>query len=150
MPKFLVTYHGAGAPAPEEAQQAMAAFMAWASSAGAALADPGAPLGPARTVSSGSVTDGAADGPLTGYSILQAADLDSAMDLVKDHPFVSRGRVSAGQHGDAARLTFIGLAACRTGNTESGCYRRRRRPRVTRSGPGPDRHPGSGWPSLPR
>ena len=91
MPKFLVTYHGAGAPAPEEAQQAMAAFMAWASSAGAALLDPGAPLGPARTVSSGSVTDGAADGPLTGYSILQAADLDSAMDLVKDHPFVSRG-----------------------------------------------------------
>jgi hypothetical protein len=33
MPKFLVTYHGAGAPSPEEAQQAMAAFMAWASSA---------------------------------------------------------------------------------------------------------------------
>ena len=31
MPKFLVTYHGAGAPAPEEAQEAMAAFMAWAS-----------------------------------------------------------------------------------------------------------------------
>ena len=91
MPKFLVTYHGAGAPAPEEAQQAMAAFMAWASSAGEALVDPGAPLGPARTVSAGSVSDGAADGPVNGYSILQAPDLDSAVDLVKDHPFVSRG-----------------------------------------------------------
>ena len=37
MPKFLITYHGGGAPAAEEAQQAMAAFMAWASSAGEAL-----------------------------------------------------------------------------------------------------------------
>ena len=91
MPKFLVTYHGAGAPAPEEAQQAMTAFMAWATTAGAALLDPGAPLGPARTVSAGSVADGAANGPLNGYSILQAADLDSAVDLVRNHPFVSRG-----------------------------------------------------------
>lgn len=91
MPRFLVTYHGAGTPAPEEAQEAMAAFMAWASSAGEALVDPGAPLGPARTVSSGSVADGPAAGPANGYSILQAPDLDSAVDLVKGHPFISRG-----------------------------------------------------------
>jgi hypothetical protein len=91
MQKFLVTYHGAGAPAPEEAQEAMAAFMAWASSAGEALVDPGAPLGPAKTVTAGSVSDGPADGPANGYSILQAADLDSAVDLVQTHPFISRG-----------------------------------------------------------
>ena len=91
MPKFLVTYHGAGDPSPEEAQEAMAAFMAWASSAGEALVDPGAPLGAAKTVSAVSVSDGPADGPAKGYSILQAADLDSAVALVKDHPFVSRG-----------------------------------------------------------
>jgi hypothetical protein len=91
MPKFLVTYHGAGAPAPEEAKQAMAAFMAWAQSAGEALVDPGAPLGPAKTVSSGGVADGAADGPMGGYSILEVADLDSAVNLVKEHPFVLRG-----------------------------------------------------------
>jgi hypothetical protein len=91
VPKFLVTYHGAGAPSPGEAQQAMAAFMAWAQSVGSALADPGAPLGPRKTVRSGSVADGAADGPAGGYSILEAADLDSAVDLVRDHPFISRG-----------------------------------------------------------
>jgi hypothetical protein len=91
MPKFLVTYHGAGAPAPEQAREAMAAFMAWASSAGEALIDPGAPLGPAKTVTVGSVSDGPADGPANGYSILQAPDLDSAVELVKEHPFVSRG-----------------------------------------------------------
>jgi hypothetical protein len=91
MQKFLVTYHGGGAPAPEEAQEAMAAFMAWASSAGDALIDPGAPLGPARTVTASSVADGPADTPASGYSILQAADLDSAVDLVRAHPFISRG-----------------------------------------------------------
>ena len=72
MPKFLITYHGAGAPAPEEAQQAMAAFMAWASSASEALAEPGARLGPAKTVGAGSVSDGPAGGPANGYSIVQA------------------------------------------------------------------------------
>jgi hypothetical protein len=91
MPKFLVTYHGAGAPSPAEAQEAMAAFMTWASSAGEALVDPGAPLGPAKTVTAGSVSDGPADGPANGYSILQASDLDSAVELVKGHPFVGRG-----------------------------------------------------------
>ena len=91
MPKFLVTYHGAGAPSPEEAQQAMAAFMAWAQSVGTALVDPGAPLGPRKTVSSGSVTDRPAEGPAGGYSILEAADLDNAVGLVRDHPFVGRG-----------------------------------------------------------
>jgi hypothetical protein len=91
MQKFLVTYHGAGAPAPEEAQEAMAAFMSWASSAGEALIDPGAPLGPAKTVTASSVADGPADGPASGYSILEAADLDSAVDLVRAHPFISRG-----------------------------------------------------------
>jgi hypothetical protein len=91
MPKFLVTYHGAGAPSPEQAQEAMAAFMAWASAAGDALVDPGAPLGPAKTVTGESVTDGPADGPANGYSILRAPDLDSAVALVKGHPFVSRG-----------------------------------------------------------
>jgi hypothetical protein len=91
MPKFLVTYHGGGAPAPEEAQDAIAAFMAWASSAGKALTDPGAPLGPAKTVSATAISDGPADGPALGYSVLETADLDSAVELVKSHPFVTRG-----------------------------------------------------------
>ena len=91
MPKFLVTYHGTGEPAPGEAQQAMAAFMAWAQSVGDALVDPGAPLGPAKTVSAAGVADGAADGPAGGYSILEAAHIDDAVKLVRDHPFIGRG-----------------------------------------------------------
>jgi hypothetical protein len=92
MPRFLVTYHGGGMPeSEEERQQAMAAFGAWVGATGKALIDPGAPLGPPRTVSAGSVTDGAAPGPFNGYSILEAADLDGAVDLVRSHPYVERG-----------------------------------------------------------
>ncbi len=91
MAKFLVTYHGAGAPSPAEAEQASAAFIAWARSIGSALVDPGAQLGPRKTVSSGSIIDGTADGSAVGYSILEASDLGSAVDLVRGHPFVSRG-----------------------------------------------------------
>ncbi|HEX4661634.1 MAG TPA: YciI family protein [Streptosporangiaceae bacterium] len=92
MPKFLVTYHGGGRPESEEGrQQAMAAFAAWIGATGKALVDPGAPLGASKTVSPGAVTDGAAPGPFNGYSILDAADLDSAVDLVRAHPYVERG-----------------------------------------------------------
>jgi hypothetical protein len=92
MAKFLVTYHGGGMPDSEEArQQVMAAFAAWASKVGDALLDPGAPLGPPTTVTADAVRPGAADSPSTGYSVLQTADLDSVVALLREHPFVARG-----------------------------------------------------------
>ena len=92
MPTFLVTYHGGGMPADEEGrQQAMAAFGAWVGKVGEALTDPGAPLGPAMTVSADGVRSGEAEGRVGGYSVLRADDMDSAVALVRDHPFVKRG-----------------------------------------------------------
>jgi hypothetical protein len=92
MTKFLVTYHGTGAPRNEEEQrQAMAAFKAWVDQVGSALVDPGAPLGGSAVVSSEGVTDGVAEGPAGGYSVLEAVDLNAAADLLRDHPFVGRG-----------------------------------------------------------
>jgi hypothetical protein len=92
MTKFLVTYHGGQQPdSPEAAGQMMAAFMAWSQKTGGALVDPGAPLGLAKVVSSDAVIDGAAEGPCGGYSIIEADDLDAAVALVTDHPFVGRG-----------------------------------------------------------
>jgi hypothetical protein len=92
MPSFLVTYHGSGMPEGEEArQQAMADFGAWVGKTGDALTDPGAPLGPSMTVSGDGVRPGDADGRTNGYSVLRADDMDSAVALVRDHPFVTRG-----------------------------------------------------------
>ena len=92
MPAFLITYHGGGMPEGEQArQQAMADFGAWVGKVGDALTDPGAPLGPAMTVSAEGVRPGDADGHVSGYSVLRADDMDSAVSLVRDHPFVTRG-----------------------------------------------------------
>ena len=92
MSRFLVTYHGGGMPEGAEArQEAMAAFAQWVSRTGKALLDPGAPLGPSKTVSKGSITDGPASGPSAGYSVLEADDIDAAVELVRSHPFVERG-----------------------------------------------------------
>jgi hypothetical protein len=92
MTSYLVAYHGGGMPDSEEGrQQAMAAFGAWVSRMGDALADPGAPLSAAMTVAADGVHPGTADGPVAGYSVLRADDMESAVSLVRDHPFVGRG-----------------------------------------------------------
>ena len=91
MARFLISYHGGSGPpaTPEAAQQMLAAFQAWVATVGDGMVDPGAPLGAARTVSASGVSDGGS-GP-EGYSVVQAEDLDGAVALVKNHPFVARG-----------------------------------------------------------
>ncbi len=93
MPTYLITYHGGGGPpaSAEAREQMMAAFGAWAASVGDHMIDPGAPLGAAKTVSPEGVSDsGPGTGP-GGYSLISADDLDAAVGLVKNHPFVGRG-----------------------------------------------------------
>ena len=92
MAKFLVTYHGgSGMPAdPGMREQMLKAFMAWAAGVGDNMVDPGAPLGPARMVSSDGVTD-AEPGGVGGYTLVSADSMDDAVKLVRDHPFISRG-----------------------------------------------------------
>jgi hypothetical protein len=93
MPTYLVTYHGSGGvPAnPEAAEKVHAAFGAWVASVGSAMVDPGAPLAASKAVSSAGVGDGPATDPIAGYTVLRADDLDQAVQLVENHPFVSRG-----------------------------------------------------------
>ena len=92
MPKYLITYHGAGAPeTPEAAQRAMQAFGAWLASAGSAVVDPGAPLSVARTVGQSGATDGQTEGAIGGYTLLEAGDIAAAVKLVENHPYIGRG-----------------------------------------------------------
>ncbi len=93
MPTYLITYHGAGGPppSPEARDQMMTAFQAWVASVGDHMIDPGAPLGPSKTVSPEGVSEAAPGGQIGGYSLIKADDLDTAVGLVKSHPFVSRG-----------------------------------------------------------
>ncbi len=69
---------------PEQLAAGMAAWRAWQEKNGSAIVDPGAPLDKSTTVAAGSGTPGKST--ITGYTFLQAANLEEAVDRMKDHP----------------------------------------------------------------
>ncbi len=97
MTKYLFTYHGGGMPESEEEQAThMAAWGEWMGANGQAFLDIGAPVGASKTVGADSVGDG---GGVGGYSIVEAADFDTAVKIAKGCPVVtlSGGTVEIGE-----------------------------------------------------
>jgi hypothetical protein len=87
MPKFVFAYQGGGVPETEEAQQAvMAAWGAWYGELGSAIVDGGAPFGASAAVGGGAATSG-----LSGYSVVEADDLDAALKMGQGCPVLNDG-----------------------------------------------------------
>jgi len=87
MGKYVLAYRGGSmAESPEDQEKVMAAWGAWFGSLGAAVVDGGAPFG-----ESGAVGGGSASSALSGYSILEAADLKAALKLAEGCPVLSGG-----------------------------------------------------------
>jgi hypothetical protein len=93
MTKYVFAYHGGGMPAsPEEGQKIMAAWNSWIGGLGKAMVDVGNPTGPARTIArDGKVSEGGGANPITGYSVIEASDLDAAVKLAKSCPILMSG-----------------------------------------------------------
>jgi len=93
MAKFTLVYHGGAMTEGEEAQQAvMDTWFAWFGALGPAIVDAGAPFGPSATIAAdGSSTDGGGANPATGYSIIEALDLDDATAKAKGCPVLASG-----------------------------------------------------------
>jgi hypothetical protein len=90
MPKYIFAYHGGGMPESEEEQaQHMAAWGQWMGSLGASMVDPGAPTSIAKTVTQGGVADGGGANPVSGYGLVEAADIDAAAEMAKGCPIVT-------------------------------------------------------------
>ncbi|MEA3461695.1 MAG: hypothetical protein U9R49_07440 [Bacteroidota bacterium] len=92
MKKFIVTYNApidaawkTAESTPEEMEEGMKAWMAWAQKCGDKLVDFGTPLGNGISLGPGGKS-GASDSQIIGYSILQAANMKEAQDLLQDHP----------------------------------------------------------------
>ncbi len=91
MPEYTLVYKGEATDmsemTPEQGQEVMAKWAEWMEKIGSALIDIGTPFGPNSSVvddgSSGTVTS------LSGYSVIEAADMDAARALVDGHPFLS-------------------------------------------------------------
>ncbi len=91
MGRFMVIYYAPTSAieamadvTPEEMKKGMEPWMAWAQRCGESLVDMGAPLGGGQKVT----RSGAApsDKDVTGYSILEAEDMEAAQALLASHP----------------------------------------------------------------
>ncbi|TMV04952.1 hypothetical protein FGK63_17910 [Ruegeria sediminis] len=95
MPDFVFAYHGGKAPeSPEEGKQVMAAWQAWFQNLGDAVVIPGAPVGMSKTVSASGVADDGGANPISGYSVVKAADIAAATEMAKGCPMVVSGNGS--------------------------------------------------------
>jgi hypothetical protein len=93
MSKFLFVYHaptppeGAPVPSQEESDALMGAWMAWAEKVGEGMVDFGTPLAGGVRVTPDGTSPSTKE--VAGYSIIEAADMDAALALAKDHPHLS-------------------------------------------------------------
>lgn len=92
MPQFIFTYHGGKKPeTPEEGQKHMEEWKAWADGLGAALVNRGTPVGITKILTVDGVSDERASNPIMGFSILEAKDMGTALDMLKDSPHLTYG-----------------------------------------------------------
>jgi len=93
MPKFMMIYHGGGRPeTPEEGEKVMAAWMAWMGGIGENLVDGGNPAGMSKTVTATGVEDNGGANPVSGYTLINAADMDAAIEIAKGCPILEGGQ----------------------------------------------------------
>jgi hypothetical protein len=93
---FLLVYTGGvreTPPTPEESAAILKDWSDWFDSLGENMVDMGNPTAPAskRVASDGSVSDGAGDEMVTGYSIIKADSLDAATESAKGCPQLKAG-----------------------------------------------------------
>ncbi len=94
MPQFMMLYKGEATDMTSmteaEVNEVMGQWRGWMGNVGAALISPGAPFGPSTSV----VDDGSTGTAqaATGYSIVEAADLQAAAALAEGHPYLSEGK----------------------------------------------------------
>ena len=94
MPKYVLTYHGEmnmeDMPTdPAAIEAVMAEWGAWYESMGSALVDGGAPFGVSTAISSSGAVDAPAQ--LSGYTIVEAADVAAATAIAEGSPVLANG-----------------------------------------------------------
>lgn len=98
MPKYVFAYHGGKMPeTPEEGAEQMAAWQAWFAGMGNAVIDGGNPVGQSNTVSGNGVAEDGGANPLSGYSLIEAADMTAACELAKGCPILPHGTVEVAE-----------------------------------------------------
>ncbi|MCB1421485.1 MAG: hypothetical protein KDJ69_03250 [Nitratireductor sp.] len=90
MAKFVFAYHGGKMPeTPEEGAKSMAAWRNWLGGMGDALVDGGNPVGKSKTVTPGGIEDNGGSNPLSGYTLVNAADIHAACEIARGCPILA-------------------------------------------------------------
>ena len=90
MSRFMVLHFGFETPTPE----VMNAWGAWFGSLGGALVDGGSTFAEGAVVTSDGAHELGDDAsPITGYCIIEAADIEAALELVSGVPLIDALRV---------------------------------------------------------
>jgi hypothetical protein len=91
MAKYLFVYHGGENPkTEEEVAEVLDAWGSWFGTMGAAVIDGGNPVGQSYTINGdGSATDNGGANPATGYSLIEASDLDDAKAKARGCPILN-------------------------------------------------------------
>lgn len=89
MPKYLFAYHGGSAPeTPAEGEQVMVKWQGWFEGLGNNVVDGGNPVMQSWTVSASGVEDNGGANPLSGYSIVEAQNIEAAIEMAKGCPIL--------------------------------------------------------------
>jgi len=92
MPNYLLAYHGGSMAETEEAQAAvMEAWNDWMDAVGESLLDAGNPVAQSRLVGADGSIREVEGNPVTGYSIVEADDLDAALEIARGCPVLADG-----------------------------------------------------------
>ena len=89
MPQYIIVYLGGDQPSsPEESQQHFAKYKEWLSSLGESVVSPANPFKDTHTVNpDGNVTTGSTTS-MSGYTIIRAESIDTALSITKACPFL--------------------------------------------------------------
>ncbi|NVK34876.1 MAG: hypothetical protein HWE23_10380 [Rhodobacteraceae bacterium] len=90
MARFVLAFRGGMPKTPEEGQKMMEEWTRWSEGLGTALVDKGAGFGKSRWLMA-SDKQGRGSDPLSGYTVVEAADIEAALDLARPNPIFSLG-----------------------------------------------------------
>ncbi len=92
MNEYIIAYYmGKQPPAQTDQKEGMKKFQEWIESHSEAVVNPGTPLGKSQIIAAQDSVAAEHTSRLTGFSIVQAEDMDAAMKIAKTCPFLEVG-----------------------------------------------------------
>ncbi len=92
MAKFAIFYLGGNKEmSPEEGKAHRQGWQDWLGGLGEAVVSPGNPMMGNKSVTGAGVTDTDGARRITGYTVVEAADMDAALAMAKGCPFLDIG-----------------------------------------------------------